>query len=265
MLKVDGLNTQYREVKRPRSSYTISPLSLNNRVIETIFLYIGPDVGQKSELRVHVTQLNPSYSYSHLQLNTVEKVIDFLKIMGRFVTDLNLRHYQYEMNNQYLSQIVALCPNLEILDLTGCRRLQDVRVIANCEQLRELYLTACSRITDVSCLKKCEKLKKVDLGSCTQLRRIAPLSSHLSELNLCYCQNIEDVEKLYAYPNVMIRRFIYPIMEREVSDDNSDKSEDDPNHLIDFILKNLPKGVNRSTMLQIFKNSRKRMKRDDSD
>ncbi|KAJ1677584.1 hypothetical protein EV182_005864, partial [Spiromyces aspiralis] len=71
-----------------------------------------------------------------------------------------------------LGEIVRRCPQLEVLDLTHCMRLEDqaiTMVAANCQQLRVLSIAYCINLSDAcvhDLLRFCHRLKVLNTCGC---------------------------------------------------------------------------------------------------
>jgi len=79
-----------------------------------------------------------------------------------------LSHLDLSLNRTLTTtEGLELCPQLQVLVLTGCAYMEDITSLGHCAQLRTLYLTACDRkLTDVSCLASCGELRTLHLNHC---------------------------------------------------------------------------------------------------
>ncbi len=103
---------------------------------------------------------------------------------------------------------IGQLPNLEDVDLWGCRSVSCIGPLAKLSNLRRLQLHG-TRVADLSPLEKLTKLRSLDLTG-TPVSDISPLSrlTELEELILTKTSvSDEDVDKLQqAMPNLQITR-----------------------------------------------------------
>ena len=92
-----------------------------------------------------------------------------------------------------------LCACLHELDLSSCRKLEDVRFVSSLVSLRTLDLSDCSdQLVDVSPLSSVISLTSLKLHNCRKLNNLAPLSTltSLTNLHLRCCGELCDVSLL---------------------------------------------------------------------
>ncbi|KAL6078817.1 hypothetical protein QOT17_001442 [Balamuthia mandrillaris] len=104
-----------------------------------------------------------------------------------------------------LSELVELvarkCFNLSILDVSGCKELEDrhlMRLVKRCKRLTAVYLNGCDNVTDhsVSLLANCSKLQRLELNGCVNLtdKSLVQIIARcpLSYLSVANCWQLDD-------------------------------------------------------------------------
>mmetsp|Transcript_23859 Transcript_23859/g.43416 ORF Transcript_23859/g.43416 Transcript_23859/m.43416 type:complete len:447 (-) Transcript_23859:71-1411(-) len=124
-----------------------------------------------------------------------------LTLAGTYATDMTI------------ANLVAGCPDLQILDLGGCCELTDISCVATAHELRELRLERCSNAVTaefVGSLKALKVLEVLDLSYCATvndkaLKDLAGGCRGLRWLSLARCPSMGDeglLAILYANPGL---------------------------------------------------------------
>ncbi len=92
-----------------------------------------------------------------------------------------------------IEDVSSLPPDLEVLDLTGCYRVENVSGLPN-KRLRNLNLSNCDKISDVSMLP--DTIEELDISKCWRIRAVQRLPSRLRILNMSSCGGITDMSHL---------------------------------------------------------------------
>ena len=179
----------------------------------------GGDLSAVSDM-VNLQKLTISYSY--------EGVIDFSKLQNlqscflgypkkidslfhaKSLIDLSLDEFKYK-NFQRISELSNLKSltlsnssidslkflqelNLEILELSNCKKIQSFETIAKLSDLKKLIIDGCKEIYDLDFIKNLKKLEWLDLSYNKNLKSILPLINciKLKELMLCANSTIDD-------------------------------------------------------------------------
>jgi len=151
-----------------------------------------------------VAQRCPFLKYLNLSWNQNITHVGFGHIAKmRYLHELNLSFTN--LDDACLRAIIDGClphdwsyPGLEILDLSGCRRLtaQGIAAIVELKNLKELRigLTATDNAGLMAIVNGCPKLRQVDVSGCDQLTNLTFTSDTLITLCLIGCGRLTHLE-----------------------------------------------------------------------
>mmetsp|Transcript_4912 Transcript_4912/g.7988 ORF Transcript_4912/g.7988 Transcript_4912/m.7988 type:complete len:503 (-) Transcript_4912:210-1718(-) len=115
--------------------------------------------------------------------------------------ELDIHHCNRVLNDLLVTLISALCPLLQRLNLSNCRRLTDsgIRALAqNCNDLKILSLEGVFQITDTgirAIANNCSQLTTIDISLCervtdTGFRHLVQSCPVLNTINISECENL---------------------------------------------------------------------------
>jgi internalin A len=86
--------------------------------------------------------------------------------------------------------------NLSLLNLSGCKSLDNLKVLEPVISITELYLLNCESLSTLDGISRLQKLSKLELATCKSLENVDALSglASLRSLNLAGCSSLTTIQ-----------------------------------------------------------------------